>query len=59
MSDILRGSNLMALQAGWPNRFINVWHCEGLFMVLLQLKGRMELFVKRRVSISAQYDQSC
>ena len=34
--------------AGWPGRYINVRHCEGLFMVLLQLIESLELFVKRR-----------
>ena len=35
-------------QAGWPGRYINVWCCGGLSMVLLQLKGPLELFVKSR-----------
>ena len=34
--------------AGWPGCFINVWHCKGLSMVLLQLIYPLELFVKRR-----------
>ena len=32
--------------AGWPGRYINVQHCGGLSMVLLQLKHPLELFVK-------------
>ena len=35
-------------QAGWPRRYINVRCCEGLSMVLPQLKDPLELFVKRR-----------
>ena len=35
-------------QAGWPGCYINVPHCRGLSMVLLQLKYPLELFVKRR-----------
>ena len=35
-------------QAGWPGRYINVRHCGGLSMVLLQLKDPLELFVKSR-----------
>ena len=35
-------------QAGWPSRYINVWHCGGVSMVLLQLKDPLELFVKRK-----------
>ena len=36
------------LQAGWPGRYINVRHCRGLLMVLLQQKDPLELFVKSR-----------
>ena len=35
-------------QAGWPDRYINVWRCRGLSMVLMQLKEPLELFVKSR-----------
>ena len=35
-----------SLQAGWPGRYIDVWRCEGLLMVLLQLKDPLELLVK-------------
>ena len=35
-------------QAGWHGRYINMQHCEGLSMVLLQLKDSLELFMKRR-----------
>ena len=35
-------------KAGWPGRYINVWHCGGLSMVLLQLKDPLELFIKRK-----------
>ena len=35
-------------QAGWPGCYINVLHCGGLSVVLLQLKDPLELFVKRR-----------
>ena len=34
-------------QAGWRGRYINVRHCRGLSIVLLQLKDPLELFVKR------------
>ena len=39
--------------AGWHGRYIyiNVRHCGGLSMVLLQLKYPLELFVKRRECI--------
>ena len=33
---------------GWPGHSINVRHCGGLSMVLLQLKDPLELFVKSR-----------
>ena len=35
-------------QAGWPGRYINVRHCRGLPMVLLQQKDPLELLVKSR-----------
>ena len=35
-------------QAGGPGRYINVRHCGGLSMVLLQLKDPLELFLKSR-----------
>ena len=31
--------------AGWPGRYINVWCCGVLSLVLLQLKDPLELFV--------------
>ena len=34
--------------AGWPGRFINVLHCGGLSMVLMQLEGPLKLLIKRR-----------
>ena len=37
-----------AFKAGWPGRYINVWRCGGLSMVLLQQKDPLELFVKSR-----------
>ena len=33
---------------GWPGGYINVQRCGGLFMVLLQPKDSLELFVRRR-----------
>ena len=35
-------------QAGWPGRYINVWRCGGLSMVLMQLSNHLKIFVKRR-----------
>ena len=40
--------SLLDTQAGWPRCYINVRHCGGLSMALLQLKEPLELFVKRR-----------
>ena len=34
--------------AGYPGRYVNVRHCGWLSMVLLQLKGPLELFLKRK-----------
>ena len=34
--------------AGCPGRYINVWRCGRLSMVILQLKKPLQLFVKRR-----------
>ena len=33
---------------GWHGRYVNVWRCGGMSLVLLQPKDPMELFVKRR-----------
>ena len=44
---------------GWPGRYINVWHCGRLTMVLLQLKVPLKQFVKRKEFLSGsrfQYD---
>ena len=38
--------------AGWPGRYINVLRCGRLFMVLLQLKEHLKLFVKRTEFLS-------
>ena len=35
----------------WWRFYINVWHCGGLFVVLLQLIDPLELFVKTKESI--------
>ena len=50
---------------GWPGRYVNVRCCEGLSMVLLQLKYPMESIDKSmdvsrfRGSISSGNDLSC
>ena len=44
--------SLLNPQAGWPGHYINVRRCEGLSMVLLQLKYSFELFMKRREFLS-------
>ena len=46
-------------QAGWPGRYINVQHCGGMSMVLLQLKDPQELFVKRRKFLPGSWFPSC
>ena len=63
---VRRFESPLGLHAGWPGRYINVWRCGRLSMVLLQLTDPLELFVKRREfssrfwgSISSRYDLSC
>ena len=42
-------------QVGGPGSYINVWHCEGLSITLLQLKDPLELFIPSclRFSVSS------
>ena len=40
-------------------RYINVWHCGGLSMVLLQLKDPLELLIKRREFLRGSLFLSC
>ena len=40
-------------------RYINVWHCGGLSMVLLQLKDPLELYLKRREFLCGSRFLSC
>ena len=49
--------------SGWPGRYINVRNCGELYMVLMQMKDPLEVFVNRReflpssrFFISSQYD---
>ena len=59
-------SNLCWMPSRLPGRYINVRHCGGLALVLLQLKDPLEVFMKRSeflprsgVSISSRYVLSC
>ena len=45
--------------AGWPGRYINVWHCGVLSTVLLQVKDPLELFGKRREFLASSGVLSC
>ena len=46
--------------AGWRGRYINMRHCGGLFMVLLQLKDPLEQFVRKREFIlSSRFLSRC
>ena len=54
-------------QAGWPGRYMNVWRCGGLPMVLQQLKDPLVgtileekgISSRFRVSISLLYYLNC
>ena len=53
-------------QAGWPGCYINVWHCGGLSVLLLQLKDPLGTIWEEkgissqfRISILSRYDLSC
>ena len=44
---------------GWPGRYIILRHYGGLFIVPLQLKDPLELFVKRREFLPGSWFLSC
>ena len=48
-----------SLYAGWLGHYINVQRCEGLSMVLLQLKDPVELFLKRYEFLPSSGFLSC